>query len=208
MTNNHQIPSDIIECAAKFDERWPLQESLSDRPYRMKSWGRDHQDFIEAMASAGVPTMNGSAWFRSSGDAMTTRKLLRHLTAMTVLYGPGCEDGDMDGREIATRVAEIHLPDGRRHLLAYDDEGPSAETLRYIWFDGNWSCDCNRAIDLARDGVDDLGDWGDSCMPEGGNGPALRLGWLVLRFRHLVTGRIRFEVVADADGNACDEVTP
>ena len=213
------IPIDIIERAASFDDRWPLMPVLSDRPYRVKFWGRDEALFAQALAVASVPHVyrggenSGSAWFASLAEAKAFRQ--PDLLVMTVFFGPECTgtcDTNMDGREIATRIAEIHLPDGRRHLLVRDDDVADSEGLRYIWLDGNWSCDCNRSLDQHRDGVTDLGfplgEDGEPdapCTPAGSSRPSLRLGWLVLRFRHLVTGAARFEVVTGADGAAMED---
>lgn len=219
------IPADIIERAACFDAAWPLQPDLKDRPFRMKFWGEGEGEFSEHLASAGIPVTNGGAWAATLAELVGARrafwdKFTRGKIIMTTFRGPGwgrenaperVELDDIDGRQIATLVAEIHLPDGRRHLLAYEDYVVDAEVVRFIWFDGNWSCDCNRSLDLHRDGVLDLGfplgDDGEPdapCSPAGSTRPSLRLGWLVLRFRHLVTGQVRFEVVAGADGVPVD----
>lgn len=182
----------------------------------MKFWGRDEDLFAKALAADAVPFVHrggetaGSAWFQRLADAKAFRRRFPDLLVMTVFFGPECGDTcdtRMDGREVATRVAEIHLPDGRRHLLAREDDVADSDGLRYIWLEGNWSCDCNRSLDLHRDGVTDLGfpigERGEPdapCTPAGSNRPSLRLGWLVLRFRNLLTGATRFEVVTAGDG--------
>ncbi len=220
-----EIPADIIERAACFDADWPLRPDLSDRPCRMKFWGREEAELATHLEAAGLVVQRrgreaGAAWASSIKDLAVARRAFwdanNEAVVMSVFYAPrqveripneAVSISIVDGREIATLVAEIHLPDGRRHLLAKDDYVTERDVVRYIWMDGNWSCDCNRSLDLHRDGVGDLGfplrEDGEPdapCTPEGSNKPSLRLGWLVLRFRHLVTGVVRFEVVAGADG--------
>ena len=53
----------------------------------------------------------------------------------------------------ARTVAHLTLqhPDGRLVPLTYDfGYGYPAESARFMWYEGNYSCDCNKLLFMAR----------------------------------------------------------
>lgn len=82
-------------------------------------------------------------------------------------------------------VLEYLLANGTRHLKVCQETGtPTVEDQRYYYLEGNYSCDCNRMLDLARDGV-------DPCLPaneERNCSRYIELGWVLMRSLDAVTG--------------------
>lgn len=64
--------------------------------------------------------------------------------------------------DLATKHTVAHmtlrLADGRAFAYKCDfGPGYDSEAARYMWLDGNYSCDCNRSLFLAGYGVEEMG---------------------------------------------------
>lgn len=207
------IPDDMRAASERHDRIWPLRPELTDKPWRVEVWPR-WQDAEAAsavnlmrydLASRGVPVEEffGDLKFRAWFDARDNAKRATESPLEGVMRSIDGPDSYSDGRLHKTIVVEYLLPDGRRHLHVRDDFGCQVDDkgnidndgVRYVWHGGNWSCDCNRAIDLRNDEVEIPEHVGGDCRPDGMDRPWVGLGRILVRTRNRVTGDVVFELI-------------
>lgn len=209
------FPDDIRALLASRDDLWPLLP-LADRPVRVDFWlphshrldgggygthpdAAAHQaDLCERFKAAGVPFelrqgARDRAWFHSKDEAAAV--MPQRGPADSISWGINDDSGWFaDPRDHVTLVLEYILANGTRHLHIKDDWRCAKKGVRYIFLDGNWSHDCNRADEVVSDGVQDHGFELDADgSPVNHCTHTITLGWAVLRHRSRATGEVRFE---------------
>jgi hypothetical protein len=135
--------------------------------FLLRAWGRDLAQIAEAFPPDVVEREDGAAgWFFATRDEREAfRAVIRCTSVLGAMSGSGpmvitsAVDGgfDEDGEliEVHKRTyahITLRLPDGReasfRHGYGY---GYPQHSVEFMWREGNYSCDCNKRLFLARE---------------------------------------------------------
>lgn len=129
--------------------------------YLLRVWGRDRA-FVEALRTPDLIERDGGPlcyWFETPAARAAFESQFQ--PGLCVVHGRVDPSIDDDGHPIDTRaltmvVVTLRLPDGRcgmfKQSFGYGYPKASAE---HMWREGNYSCDCNKRLFLAREcGID------------------------------------------------------
>lgn len=127
-----------------------LSVKLTMHNYLLRIWGRDERIVLCRYPPDAIEDRDVACyWFATPQD--------REEFIDTACRGPmvALDRVDQgDGRDVhAITTAEIVLltPDGVSHTLDYEfGHGYPISSAEYMWREGNYSCDCNKRLFIAR----------------------------------------------------------
>jgi hypothetical protein len=118
--------------------------------YLLRIWGKD-EDVVTSLRPPDAVEPSGTKcyWFATDADR----------EAFIGTFPPSCwvmrdkvNPEDADTRAYTVALVTLTLPDGRVGMFemnfgfGYPDDG-----VEYMWQEGNYSCDCNKRLYLARE---------------------------------------------------------
>lgn len=146
---------------------------MSKPRYLLRTWGRD-VDAVTALRPPDLREAGGVCcyWFNTPAERDAFQATWpANCCAMRDRSDPG-EDDDghpIDTRAMTVAVVTLRLPDGRVGMFEMEfGYGYPRSSVHYMWREGNYSCDCNKRLYLAREcGIDPQYDDGDMENPCG-----------------------------------------
>lgn len=120
------------------------------KDYLLRVWGRD-EDAVKALKTPDYlePDHAICYWFNTSKErSQFVRSLPKDLM---VVWSEVDKDHEHDVHAETVVTVTLLLPDGRKGTFeqSYGCGYPD-DSVHYMWENGNYSCDCNRRLFLAR----------------------------------------------------------
>lgn len=117
------------------------------KPFHLCYWGGAQNDDASAKF---LGTKENDFWFDSAAERATFKKRLQ-LFAKSINRAVAFTEHDGDLAQTRTVAVMLFEVDGKEYPLEYDfGIGYSAESAEFMWEEGNYACDCNRAIFLSE----------------------------------------------------------
>lgn len=127
--------------------------------YLVRIWGRDEVEVI-ALRTPDTTEVNGIScyWFPTSNDRQQfLASIPENCWVMRDIRDPGFDgEEDINTRARTVALVSLRLPDGREGSFEMDfGYGYPVHSVHFMWEEGNYSCDCNKRLYLAREcGID------------------------------------------------------
>lgn len=124
---------------------------MSDKPYLVRAWGGG-QDVVAEKYPPDL-THDGTLhwWFPTEEASRVFCNSLRTYSVCIQDQGPIDDNTDepVDTHKRLIALVTLKTPDGKEYKLEWDHGyGCQPSNARYLWEDGNYSCDCNRSMFL------------------------------------------------------------
>jgi hypothetical protein len=129
---------------------------MTEPRYLVRLWGRD-QDAVEKLRTPDAVEDEGALcyWFPTPIERAA---FLETIPSACMVVRDKVDPGvDIEGESIDTRACTmarvtLRLPDGREGTFVQSfGFGYPAHGVEYMWHEGNYSCDCNKRLYLARE---------------------------------------------------------
>lgn len=121
--------------------------------YLLKVWGRNTDTIAGLRPADQIEDQALYYWFATDADREAFIDLWRSSGAMRAIADPGVDDQEENilTRHMTVALVTLRFPDGEE--VSFEESfgyGYPEHAVHYMFYDGNYSCDCNRQLFAER----------------------------------------------------------
>lgn len=115
--------------------------------YLLQTWGGFYNEEHRVKHGEKPGFFWFDTWQERAAEVARLREIEKRLKAVVLMVVN--HDGEFSQKKLIAKMVFVY--DGKRYPFAYDfGYGFETENAEYMFFDGNYSCDCNKSLFIGR----------------------------------------------------------